>query len=50
MEYECPVWHTMLTDKFNSQLELIQIRALCIVFGQYDIDALMAVELLKYYK
>ena len=30
------------TDKLNSQLELIQMRALRIVFGQYDIDALMA--------
>ena len=42
MEYACPVWHTMLTDKLNSQLELIQTRALRIVLGQYDIDALMA--------
>lgn len=38
LEYACPLWHSMLTEFLKEQLEIIQTRALRIVFNTCDTE------------
>ena len=38
LEYACPVWHTSITIAQSNKIELIQKRALSIIFGSFVFD------------